>query len=222
MVNSKSAFWKALVFTIIIFILGLIFGYFFEGTRLDKTQKEVMSSEISLLDEQLRAKVLDDSNLDCSIALDSSFNFADRIYAEAMLLEKYDSKSNFIDTLQVVHKRYDLLRMMLWAEAKELKKKCPDEFNTLVYFFDYNSEDIDLQAKQTTFSRMLIDLKEKHPKEILLIPIAANLNLSSIDEVMKFYNISSAPAIIINEKRVINQITPITELENIIFQSNKE
>ncbi|MBI2632599.1 hypothetical protein HYW75_06345 [Candidatus Pacearchaeota archaeon] len=151
MVNNKHAFWMALVFTLIIFALGLMSGFFFESSRADDLRLRVEHSEINLLDEQLRTRVISDLNVGCSLAMENTFDFADKIYEEAVKLEEYDSASKFTSSLMEVHKRYDLLRMMLWVEASKLRNNCTKDFHIAVYFFDYNIQDFDTRARQTTF-----------------------------------------------------------------------
>lgn len=222
MVNNKHAFWMALVFTLIVFALGLMSGFFFESSRADDLKSIVEHSEISLLDEQLRIRAINDLNIGCNLAMESTFNFADKIYDEAVKLEEYDAASKFTNSLKDIHKRYDLLRMMLWVEASNLRNNCTDYFHTVVYFFDYDIQDFDKKAKQTAFSRLLTDLKAKYPNNILLIPIAANLNLASIDLVLDRYDVEERPSVVIDNEIVVRDIITFSELENLVFQSNKE
>ena len=70
-------------------------------------------------------------------------------------------------------------------------------------------------------SRLLRDLKEAHREELLLIPIAANMNLSSLDLILSGYEVDEFPAIIIDEDRIITEIVSLDELEKVIFQNEK-
>lgn len=221
MVSNKSAFWQALILSSFIFGLGIILGFFLEGSRADKIELNVMKSEISVLDEQLRNRILEDSTISCALGFESTFSFADDIYDEAVKLEKYDAASKFRSMLKVVHTRYDLLRMQVWADALYLKKNCSTDIHTIVYFFQYDTEDVDIKAQQTTFSRLLVDLKEQYPGEILLIPIAANLDLNSVELAMQVYKIKKTPSILIDEQEVVDEIVTFEALENLVFQSNK-
>ncbi|MEM4271633.1 MAG: hypothetical protein QXD13_00900 [Candidatus Pacearchaeota archaeon] len=222
MVSSKHAFWIALVFTIIVFIVGLIFGYFLESSRSSKVELALLGSEADILDEQLRSRIISESNVCCDLAKESTFAFADRVYEEALKLEQYDSSSKFDkETLEALHKRYDVLRMMLWMESIKLKERC-DNFEILVYFFSYKGDDIKVKAEQSFFSRLLIDIKNAHPDEILLIPIASDLNVSSVDLTLKQYNISKTPSILINEKKVVSEVIKIEEMEDLIFSETAE
>ena len=139
MVNSKHAFWQALVFAIILFGIGLILGFFLESYRADKVQFNLIDSEINILDDQLRNKIIGDFDIDCDIAVQSNFDFADKIYSEALKLEKYDSASKTSDgSFFILHRRYDLLRVLLWTESIELRERCNEDFHTVVYLYDYN------------------------------------------------------------------------------------
>ena len=222
MVNSKHAFWQALIFALIIFVMGFAFGFFLEGGRTEKAQIDLIYSEVNILDEQLRDRIIEDLELDCDSAIQSTFEFADKIYNEARKLEKYDASTKFTDTLKILHRRYDLLRLMLWSESTKLREKCGSDFHTVIYFFKYDTDDINEKSKQVFFSKLLLDVKEKHANKILLIPIAANLELSSIELTTKSFKINNLPAIVIDEKIVVDDIITLEELEKIIFKEDKK
>ncbi len=222
MVNSKHALWMALVFTIIIFIIGVALGFFLEQSRANQFSSDVTKSEVNLLDEQIMNKAITDGSISCGVAINSTFSFADRIYAEAATLENYDSASEFTSDLREIHMRYDLLRMLLWNEATGLKQNCNASFHTVVYLFDYQTTDTSLLAEQDTMSKLLLDMKQKYPNQILLIPIAANLNLESVNLVLQSYKIQKEPVIIIDNNQTIDHLVGFNELENDVFNSNKE
>lgn len=212
--NNKSAFWKALVFTIIIFVIGFLLGAYLETQRASNLASILENSEIDLLDEQVRTKVITDFHVRCDVSKENLFEFADRIYVEADKLERDDQATKFIDDLKSIHKRYDLLRMLLWTQATELKESCGN-LHTVVYVYEYNTEDIDKHALQISYSRVLLDLKNAHPNDVLLIPIAGNMNLTSISTVLEDKNVSSLPVIIVDDK-VFSGLVSVEEIGNIL------
>ncbi|HLD98448.1 MAG TPA: hypothetical protein VI815_03925 [Candidatus Nanoarchaeia archaeon] len=220
--NPKHAFWQAFFVTIIIFCIGIIIGFFIEGFRSDKIQDNLISSEINLLDQQLKDRVFVNFNVTCEDSVNSTFRFADKIYGEARQLEKYDESSKFTDSIFLLHKRYDLLRVMLWTESIELKNRCNfnsnTNFYTIVYLYEYNVDDVDQVSEQTFFSRVLFELKSKYPDKILLIPIAVDMDLESVDLAVSDYNIESYPVIIINEGKIVENIESLEELEKEVFK----
>ena len=50
--KSKHVFWQALVFTVIIFAMGLILGFYLESSRTNEVELRLLGSEVNLLDEQ--------------------------------------------------------------------------------------------------------------------------------------------------------------------------
>jgi hypothetical protein len=218
--KNKYSFLQALIVTIIIFAIGLIFGFFLESFRADKTQNLLLNSEISLQDEQLRNSVINNLNLSCEDSSKSLFKFANKIYEEAIQLEKYDGTTKFTDSLFLMHKKYDLLRMMLWIESANMKKHCKPNFHTIVYIYDYKTEDVDKVSMQNFYSKALIDIKTKYPNETLLIPIAGNTNLESVNLALKSHNITETPCIIIDDTKKITGIFTIQQLEQTIFAPN--
>lgn len=222
MVNNKSAFWKAFIFTLIIFIIGFTAGFFIESSRVSNVEVALLNSEINLIDEQIKSNTLEGLNLSCDILKGSAFSFADRIYEEALKLEEYDSSIKLQNTLTTFHRRYDLLRALLLSESTKIRQKCPNQFHTIAYLYDYKTSEIDKTAEQKTFDKLLLDFKYNFPEKVLLIPMASNLNIESINIIKQKHNITEAPAIIIDNSIVIKNIPTFKELENLVFQSNNK
>jgi hypothetical protein len=220
MVGMRNVFWQALIFTVLVFVAGMALGYYLESSRSNSVELNLIGAEIDLLDQQLRSKIVEDYNLSCSLAVPSTFVFADKVYEQAQQLERYDSANKFNrDTLNLLHKRYDLLRTMLWFEAIKTKQNC-GSFHTVIYLFEYDPQDVQIRAQQAYYSRLLVDLKEKYGSKILLIPIASNLDLTSIELARQNYGANKIPAIIINEKRVIDEVITAQDLENAVFSND--
>ena len=55
------------------------------------------------------------------------------------------------------------------------------------------------------------------PDEILLIPIAVNTNLESVDLVVESYEIEEFPSIILDESEIVSGIITFDEFEKIIL-----
>lgn len=220
--NPKHAFWQALFVTIIVFAIGIIIGIFLENSRADKLQTTLLNSEINLLDQQIRESTIANFNVSCKDSINSTFVFADKIYSEASKLEDYDRSAKFTGTLFLLHKRYDLLRMMLWTEGIKVKQECKnmngiEKFHTVIFLYEYNLNDVNKNSKSEFFSRALIELKDKRPSEILLIPIASNTDLESVNLAVKKFNITDYPVIIVNEKKVIGNVVTFEQLEKDVF-----
>jgi hypothetical protein len=208
--------------TVFVFIAGLVLGFYIELSNVNKSDLLIRSSETDLLDQQIKLSGLnEDINFNCEIAKANIFKFADEIYSEVVKLEEQDGQSKFtVDQMRILHKRYDLLRINLWLQALKVKNRCNESFHTVLYFFDYASTDVDIRSEQRVFSLVLLDLKYNHPNEILLLPIAANLNLDSVDMIRGNYNVFDSPSVIIDESMVVDSLVTLEELEQSIFGSS--
>jgi len=222
MVNPKNSFWLALVFTIIIFLLGLTFGYFIEIYKADVSEEKILGSEIELLDYSTRAELYKNLNLSCEPRMDAILKNADEIYYNALELERYEDSAKFTTMLLLLHKRYDLLRASLWIDYNLVRKSCRQDVHVLLYLFEYKTEDVELKSMQGLYSRILSDMKSKHSDKIILLPVAMDLDLGSVDFIEKANNVSQAPAIIIDDNLVIQGRITFDELESIIFNRNKQ
>lgn len=211
--NPKRAFWEAFLLALIIFAFGIILGIAFENSRLEKIDDYYASSEISLIDSLSLSNLADLKNFSCSELITSNIEFADRIYDEARLLEKYEQSGDLTESLKVTHKKYDVLRTLLWINVMKTKERCKNNFSSVVYLYEYETEDLTERAEQTVWSRILFDLKQKYGEKIILIPISATSNVSSLDSIIKSLNISSYPAVVVNDKTVLYDITSTEDME---------
>ena len=211
--NKKNVFWQALILTGVIFVFGLVLGMTFEANKLDEINEYYIISEISLMDIlALNSMIgLDDAN--CNVLLDSNIEFADKIYDEALLLEKYEESGKISDNMKLAHKKYDLLRTFLWINTIELKEKCGEDFSVVVYLYEYEPKELTKKAIQIVWSRILFELKQEKGNEIILIPIAINSNLTSLDSLIEKFELSTFPKIIVDNEHIISELDSIEAIE---------
>lgn len=210
MENKKHVFWQALFLTGFFFLLGLVFGVYLEQMRSDTFSTAFYQSEVSLYDSLALSKLSGSNLSSCGEIKNASIGFADRIYEEARGLERFDEKSKLTESLKTVHRKYDLLRTLLWMNIIEVKEKC-GEINSVVYLYAYNAQDINVKSEQVVWSRLLSDLKEEEGDNIILIPIAADSNLASLDYLIKKFGVERYPAVVINEKHILYDLESVSD-----------
>lgn len=210
--SSKHAFWEALIITVAVFALGIFIGIAYENANASKINSFYSSSEISLIDSLALNNVFQSNTVTCSAFINSSIDFADRIYQEAYTLEQYESAGKITDSLRLAHTRYDLLRTLLWADVMQIPEKCKTNLSTVVYLYQYDTPDLNQKALQSTWSQILFDLKQQQGNRIILIPIAVDSNLSSLNSLTSSFNITKYPAVIIDNNYVLYNITSANNL----------
>lgn len=214
--NQKHAFWQALIIAGFIFGIGLSLGFVLEGWRVGHVATLYSQSEVSLLDMKILADLSKIESINCSALLEANLKFADRIYEESRLLDDYDGSSRLSDGLKIQHKRYDLLRTLLWASNIQNKQACTEDPHILVYLYDYNSPSLETKAKQAVFSKYLANLKQEYGGDLLLIPIAGDNDIDSLDVLMNSYGIVNLPVIILDEDKKFSEIDELNNLSDLI------
>jgi hypothetical protein len=210
--NKKRVFWEALLLTLIIFILGMLIGASFERGKLDEIEQYYTKSEILFMDMfALNDRI--DSDETCEVLIDSNIQLADNIYDEAFTLEKYEDAGKITEGLKLAHRKYDMLRTFLWMNTIDISEKCKGEFNTVVYLYEYETDDLAVKATQNVWGRILFDLKQEKGSGIVLIPIAVDSNLVSLDALLEDFEISRYPVVIIDEKDVIEEVSSVEDLK---------
>ncbi|PIO07838.1 hypothetical protein COU59_02745 [Candidatus Pacearchaeota archaeon CG10_big_fil_rev_8_21_14_0_10_34_12] len=211
--NKKHVFWEAFFLAVLFILVGLVLGIWLEQLRSDNTNISFYQSETSLYDSFALGKLIENPYISCEDLKMANVNFADQIYDEARYLEKYEDSSKLTDSLKIIHRKYDLLRTLLWMNVINMEAKC-GEINTVVYLYNYSSDKVKIKSKQTVWSRTLQDLKEEEGNTLILIPIAVDQNIVSLNYLLKTYGVKNFPAVLINEKEVLYDIHSTEEIKD--------
>lgn len=212
--NSKHIFWQAFLVASLIFWIGLLMGVFFEDNRVTVLNSFYSNFESDTFDFDLLANIIFDSNLSCEQVNEQAIFFADKIYEGALKLEKYDDSNKITPDLFLLHRKYDLLRVKLWAEIINHNQKCSKKINTVVYFYQYKDPSLTTKGDQGVMSSYLIDLKERYKDKLVLIPISVDTNVFTLDFLRDRYNVNKYPSIFINEKVQVSNINELKKVED--------
>jgi hypothetical protein len=212
--SKKHVFWEALLVTIVVFLAGLFLGMLIEAANSAKISNLYLQSEISLTDASATARLIEDTELDCEIIKEQNIIVADRIYEEARLLELYEDSGKLTDSMKLLHKKYDLLRTFLWMTNDESLKRC-DNYNLVVYLYEYGSEDSEIKATQNVWSKILLDIK-KQSSDFMLLPIATNQNLTSLEFLKQKHEVTHLPALVINNDKVLYELENVDSILDLL------
>ena len=212
--SKKHVFWEALIISIVIFLAGLFLGMLIETNNSNKISNLYLQSEISFADTVAASGLIENSVINCDIIKQNNMNFADKIYKEAKLLEEYESAGKLTEGMKLLHKKYDLLRTLVWTSNQKSLERCGN-YNLIVYLYEYDSEDITKKATQNVWSKIILDVKNQN-ENVLLLPIAADQNLTSLNLLANKHNITQFPALIINNDKILYDLKDVTTIEDIL------
>ena len=201
--NRHKVFIETLVLTLLILIIGFSLGFYVEYYRTRATIENYKFFEIESLDLRLQNyyyQIMD--SVDCEIAIKENLNFADRVYDTGLRIEKYEEANELTGDLLLEKKKYVLLKTELWLNSLLLKKKCNNPFHTIVYFYSKDNS-LPKEAEQEAISNILKEVKEEKGNKVILLPIAGDLGLPSVDMQMRIYNITYLPSTLIDEEFIL-------------------
>lgn len=220
---QKAVFWKALLLTLFIFVLGVLLGYYLESSKISEIEQQQKQIEIDWADARLQNfyyQLMTPTSEFCKIAIDENLKFADKVYQEGLRLEDYEKTNRLKEEMIYEKKRYALLKIEFWMNSIFLKEKCDASYTNLVYLFKNDPNSIE-KPKQDIQSKVLWELKQKYGSDLMLIPFPMDLDLAVINMVKEAHNITSSPIILINEKIKIEGVKTIEEIEKAIEDAKK-
>jgi hypothetical protein len=208
---------KALIPTIFVFLIGIMIGVLIENYRLGAARKAMSESEINWNDAQLLNSYLDRLGISsCDLALEQNLEYNNKIYKKGLEIEEAIKAEMLTPETKQEWRRYVLLQIQFWFNSIELKEKCNFSYYNVAHIYRLENltkeEAIDTKIQ----SSMILGLKEKCGKKMMLIPLTADLDLIVVDTIVKQYNITKFPAIIINEEFVFQGLTQLEELEEVV------
>jgi len=210
--NNKHVFWQALVVALIIFWSGILIGIFFEDSRVAELKSFYSDSETEIADFNLASSMIFDKGLSCDVLNKEARIFTDRIYKEAIKLEDYDNANKLTDRVISLHRKYDLLRTIIWKKIIDNKAACNETIDTLVYLYEYKNDQIGALSTQRTMANYITEVKKERGDDLILIPIATDMGILSLDLLLDDYGISGNTTILINEKYVINDLNGLADI----------
>jgi hypothetical protein len=210
---QRDVFWKALVYTIIIFLVGMFFGYLLEDNRVNKIENDFENLLLDWNDAEALSlyyqTVLEEDF--CDQAIEQNVLFGDKIYEAGLRLEKYEEANRFNDNLLEEKKNYALLKIKFYINSKIIKERCNADYDYVFYFY-LDDPELAIEQKQRTMSRVLLDLKYEMGDKIILIPLATDLDISVIDILVNKYKVEEHPTIVIKENIILDGIRTKEEL----------
>ncbi len=214
--NQKFIFLYALIATLIIFNLGIFMGYMLESSRLDKINVLYSNAELELFDQMAQKESLNVLDIGCNTLVDENIKFGDKVFQEALQIQKYEEANRISGDIIFQHKRFDLLRTLFWMNSIKIKQNCNSDYHNVVYFYKYNDPSIEQESKQKFFSNLLEQVKQNGGDKVMLIPIAGDNDIPSINILIDKFEITEFPTILIDEKVKLTEIKNASELENLI------
>lgn len=193
--NKKRHFY-ALIFTILIFIIGLFFGYTFTKFGYSNIKKINEEQRIEYDSLQLQylymIELLETKN--CPAAQKTLEKSISALEKARFKLEEYSRRDKSLTSLK---REYILAELRYWLLAKNTKKICEQDTVSILYFY-LPKECLECETQ----GEILTYLKEKLKEKLLVFSIDLSFEQEPMVSIFKeAYNLNKAPTIILEDEK---------------------
>lgn len=199
----------AFLITILIFVLVIGVSLIFENGRAEEIRKSFAETDVLWNDVRFFNEYAANASAgECGVLMEENRKLGDRIYGEGLKVETYENANKLTDEILTEKKRYALLDLQFWENSVEIRKKCGQQFSTVIYFYSQ----YDKTSEQKTMDVVLGDFKQRCGKATIYITFPADMELSSINLIKSSYNITQFPSVLINEKNLLTGVVSLDDL----------
>ena len=137
--------------------------------------------------------------------IQSNMEFSDKVYERGLEIERYEKQSKLLSTIQQEKREYALLKFQFWLNAIKLREFCNADYSTLIYFYKDKPSGAE-EIYQKTESQLLLELKHEFGPNLILVPLAIDLDVESVELLVEQFNIQEVPSVVINEEIVLSGV----------------
>jgi hypothetical protein len=218
MVDQMKTYLQAGVFAVLVLLIGIMIGIWLDNYRIDSIRNSISESDINWNDVRLLDSYFKNLGTGyCNLSLEQNLAFNDKIYSEGKEIEKRIESNSFIFTsdLEQEWRRYNLLQVQFWLNSIDLKNQCKFGYHNVIHLSRIEDKKSGSPDDKTQ-SLVMLELKDKCGNKIMLIPLTADVNLIVIDSIIRQFNITKFPAVIIDEKTVFQGLTSLDTLQKVV------
>ena len=223
----------AIITSIILYLSGVFSGLYANKLIKESTQKdifnlktetskdlELLQNYIDFLDSNLKDMQLEQTFIETlndeqrcifsSISLNDLFSQLSYYWSKLPYrIEEYEKYNELSEEYKTLKKQYAHVSIRTWILARSQYEKCSIDLIHGLYFY---SADCDECVKQGEQLDILGRNTKQQGTEIIMFPIDFYLKEPIVENLKKYYNIKSTPAIVINDKVLQGRLFTASEL----------
>ncbi|HDD46376.1 MAG TPA: hypothetical protein ENG42_02785 [Candidatus Aenigmarchaeota archaeon] len=209
------------VITTIIFSMGIVFGFWLSGEkvqRLNADLESILRESKSMELEMLLMNTLE-SNFTCRATLIELDKITQRAAYLGDLLTVYENSERMkVEEYKELKKDYTYLLIRYWLFWKNVKKSCGNVNHVFDILYFYSNKNCSTCIQQ---GAILSHFKKLYPKNFMIFAIDGDMDLYIVRLLKEIYNVKSYPVIVVGDKEYHNFMSK-AELENLFCTEYKE
>lgn len=204
----------AFLIAVMLFVAGFFIGTLFDSFRISDASNLIDVTKMdtdSFIIEKEFFQVF--STQDCSV-LNNRMNYlGERVGEIGNWLSEYDAKRmGYGEEYDQLKKKYFLLELNIYTLRKQIFDSCPNDNSPTILFFYETEGDNQLSLNQG----YVLDSVVKKNTNVSIFSIDLGFDDPAISSVAYYYNVTSAPIIIVNFKDKFERYVSEAEINNLI------
>ncbi|HLD15720.1 MAG TPA: hypothetical protein VJB94_04045 [Candidatus Nanoarchaeia archaeon] len=210
MVEHKSLLAKAFILTALIFVIGVILGFYLDSLRSDEALFNLRNSELdaqSYLSEQEFFEEF--GGYDCTIAGKRIDDLSKQLGELGPYIVNFERKNLFKqEDYEYLLRKYFLMEVRTYTQFTKLNRECGLNKTLILYFFDPEDSVSERQGK-------ILDVLVRESIGLSVFSINFNYGEDPLLEAIKiYYGVNETPTLIIQGKKV-EGFTSLEKIEEI-------
>ena len=209
---SKTTYISAFSLATLIFLAGFFLSQAFADYRLGLLEKTQENLRTQLLGIDLQTKLLEENI--CDLSWESIWGDKVIIGKEiAKLEEKLGKEDNFVLRQKEFYQLIEIRTLLL---LKEIKEKCDQDLNIILFFYTNKKNDDKGDYKLSEDQGYILNnLYKKYPDKLAILSFDINTDNPALNTLKELYNINGTPTLIINDN-IYAKFMGLKEIEDLI------
>ncbi|MGC9059286.1 MAG: thioredoxin family protein [Candidatus Aenigmatarchaeota archaeon] len=214
---SLNIYIKAALLTALVFIAGIAVGWYLDSQRIVFLQSKIDELQISMSNLALEESFYKSVDMDRKTLCEIYTSKANEISVEAgklgSYLESFKEISKFnVKEIEILKDKYFVSNLQLWLYMRRLREECNYSAVTILYFYTSVSKCEDCMAQGIVLDR----LKKENPEKYMIFALDIDSNLGIVKALTKYFNVTSVPTVIINEKVKMEGFSSKEKIEEVV------
>ena len=207
-----NTYLKAAIVTVALTLLGFFFIGQLDAMRADELRKNMDDLNFASESERmllLYTQVMGNGSELCGYASQAATARADQAYALSQKISFYE-KSNVVNAeYESIKGRYYLANAALYLNLMAENKYCTDTpYTTALFFYNVKTDCPECRAQ----GGVLDNLRQQHP-ELRIFAFPEDSGYEFINVFIRRHNVTSAPALVIDDRYVLQGLKSEGEIE---------
>ncbi len=184
------------ILTVIIFSLGLLLGVTLENERQRIVHEDLVQYQSDLENIMLQEALIEGDSMECEsfpLMFKDLYKNLDNM---GETLEDYQARGKFHESeFEKLKVQYTTLSIRTWLLMEKVRKSCPGDLSTILYFYSSKS------CRDCLSQGVVLDaIKKEYGMRVMIFPIDKDLEHPGVHSLSAYFNVTTAPTLVVNSR----------------------